>query len=87
MSDQQTFAVARIMKHRQSATTGQIEYYVRWKDENNESEMTPDTDTWEPTSSFVDGEKSSAIQGMIRQLDYDFVIKKHIDKIILTHVI
>ena len=65
MSDQQTFAVARIMKHR-TTTAGPVEYYVRWKDENNESEMSPDTDTWEPTSSFVDGEKSSAILGMIR---------------------
>ena len=63
MSDQQqTYAVARIMAHRQSSN-GHCEYFVRWKDENNDSEMTADTDTWEPTSSFVDGEKSSAIQG------------------------
>lgn len=62
MSDQQqTYAVARIMAHRQSSN-GHCEYFVRWKDENNDSEMTADTDTWEPTSSFVDGEKSSAIQ-------------------------
>ena len=35
---------------------------VRWKNENNDTEMDKSMDTWEPTTSFIDGEGSSAIQ-------------------------
>jgi len=32
------------------------------KDEDNQREMHENSDTWEPTSSFVDGEQCTAIQ-------------------------
>ena len=57
---QQTFAVSHIRNHR--CQNGSYQYLVRWKDEKNDADMNQDQDTWEPTTSFVDGEQSSAIQ-------------------------
>lgn len=60
----QTYAVSRIISHRLKTTQSgnSYEYLVRWKDENNDKDMAKEDDTWEPTTSFVEGEQSSAIQ-------------------------
>ena len=59
--NQQTFAVSRILEHRTKGPN-EHEYLVRWKNETNDTEMEESMDTWEPTTSFIDGENSSAIQ-------------------------
>ena len=71
--NQQTFAVSRILEHRTKGPN-EHEYLVRWKNENNDTEMEESMDTWEPTTSFIDGENSSAIQDYWKLGSSSFII-------------